>query len=258
MTDVRLAGFVGRDARPREYAKLAVRRMLYKRRLDLVSDPLPVRVTTMLRHFGLDTVLDVGANIGQYASALRASGFSGRIVSCEPLSDAFDHLQRRSAGDASWTALRTAVGTEPGTLSINVSANSFSSSLLPMTSAHSDAAPGSEFVRTEAVPVTTVTDIVREQGVDPRRALLKIDTQGYEPQVLDGAGDLVGRFGAIALELSFVPLYAGQQLFGDLVSRMRDAGYSLYGVEGGFSDPRSGRMLQCDGLFVSGELAGNR
>jgi FkbM family methyltransferase len=210
----------------------------------------------MLEHLGLDTVLDVGANIGQYASALRASGYRGKIVSCEPLSDAFEHLERRSAGDADWTAFRTAVGAEPGTLEINVSANSYSSSLLPMTNAHCDAAPGSEFVRSEHVPVTTVADLVRERGIDPSRTLLKVDTQGYEPQVLDGAGDLVGRFAAIALELSFVPLYEGQQLFDELVDRVRGAGYSLHGLEAGFSDPRTGQMLQCDGLFVRPQLDG--
>src|SRR3954452_3850083 len=252
-----VVGLLGKDARPREYAKLALRRMLYRRRLDLVSDPQPARVAAMLDHFGLDTVLDVGANIGQYASALRASGYRRRIVSCEPLSDAYEHLQRRSAGDAGWTPLRTAVGAEPGTLTINVSANSYSSSLLPMTRAHSDAAPGSEFVRTESVPVTTVAELIGERDIDPARTLLKVDTQGYEPQVLDGAGELLNQFAAVALELSFVPLYEGQQLFDELVERMRGAGYVLYGLEAGFSDPRTGRMLQCDGLFVRPQLDAN-
>src|SRR5436190_1656211 len=137
-----VVGLLGKDARPREYAKLALRRMLYRRRLDLVSDPLPARVAAMLDHFGLDTVLDVGANIGQYATALRASGYRGRIVSCEPLSDAFAHLQRRAARDPAWAVRQTAVGSEVGTAQINISANSFSSSLLEMTDAHTNAAPG--------------------------------------------------------------------------------------------------------------------
>jgi FkbM family methyltransferase len=236
--------------RLREYAKLALRSALHKRNLDLVRDPYPRRVATALGWLGIDTVLDIGANIGQYGSALRAGGFTGRIISCEPLPDAFAHLARRSGSDERWTALNTAAGDAPGTLEINVSANSYSSSLLPMTNAHTDAAPGSEFVRTETVPVTTVADIVREQAIDPARTLLKIDTQGYEAPVLDGAGPLVGRLAAISLELSFVPLYAGQQLFDDLVDRLRAADYVLYAIEGGFGDRRTGRMLQCDGLFV--------
>jgi FkbM family methyltransferase len=244
------------DARreQREYAKLALRSALYRRRVDLVSDPYPVRVTTVMRSLGLDTVLDVGANIGQFGSALRASGFRGTILSCEPLTRAFAQLARRTARDPAWTALHTAVGAEPGQLKIHVAGNSFSSSVLPMTSAHAEAAPGSEFVGAEMVDVTTVSALVSERRIDPARALLKIDTQGYEGPVLDGAGSLAGSFAAIALELSFVPLYAGQQLFDDLVERLRAAGYVLYGLDAGFADPRTGRMLQCDGLFVRGAL----
>lgn len=244
--------------RAREYVKLGVRSVLYRRGLDLVKDPFPKRVATTLNWLPAQDVLDIGANIGQYGSALRASGYRGRIVSCEPLSDAYAHISRRSERDASWTVVRTAVGDAPGQTTINVSANSYSSSLLPMTAAHRDAAPGSEFVRSETVPVTTVRDLVADHGVDPARALLKIDTQGYESAVLDGAGDLVGRFAAIALELSFVPLYEGQALYDDLVARLTAAGYSLYGLEPGFGDPDTGRMLQCDGLFVRGELLPTR
>jgi FkbM family methyltransferase len=244
--------------RPREYAKLALRGLLYRRHLDLVSDPYPARVAATLRHLDARTVLDVGANIGQYASALRASGYRGCIVSCEPLSDAFGHLERRAAHDERWEVVRTAVGAEPGTAQINVSANSYSSSLLTMTEAHTSAAPGSQTVATETVPVTTVAELVAGRELDPARTLLKIDTQGYEAPVLDGAGPLLGKLAAVSLELSFVPLYEGQQLFDDLVMRLRGAGYVLYALEGGFGDRRTGRMLQCDGLFVRGDLAQRR
>jgi FkbM family methyltransferase len=240
--------------RPREYAKLAVRRVLYRRRLDLVSDPFPARIVAMLDHLDATTVLDVGANIGQFATALRASGYRGTIVSCEPLSDAFAHLRRRAAHDPGWDVRQTAVGSEVGTAEINISANSFSSSLLEMTDAHTSAAPGSETVAAETVPLTTVDELARELDLDADRTMLKIDTQGYEPQVLDGAGALVGKFAAISLELSFVPLYAGQQLFDELLARLRGAGYVLYAIEGGFGDRQTGRMLQCDGLFVRSDL----
>lgn len=236
--------------RSREYAKLALRGVLYRRRLGLVADPYPVRIAATLAYLGADAVLDVGANIGQYASALRASGYRATIVSCEPLSDAFEHLRRRAARDPRWAVVRTAVGAAPGEAEIKVSANSFSSSLLTMTQAHLEAAPGSEQIGTETVPVTTVADLVAARDLDPDRTLLKIDTQGYEAQVLDGAGPLVGRLAAISLELSFVALYDGQLLFDDLVSRLRGAGYVLYAVDAGFGDRHTGRMLQCDGLFV--------
>jgi FkbM family methyltransferase len=250
-----LPGALGRVAeRPREYAKLALRSLLHRRGLDLVNDPYPVRVATTLAWLKATTVLDVGANIGQYATALRSSGYDGDIVSCEPLSDAFEHLEQRSARDPRWETIRTAVGDSVGSIEINVSANSYSSSLLPMTSAHTDAAPGSEFVAAETVPLTTVAELVSTRSIDPARTLLKIDTQGYEAPVLDGAGGLLNRFAAISLELSFVPLYEGQQLYDQLTERLRNAGFTLYCLDAGFGDPRTGRMLQCDGLFVRSEL----
>ena len=244
----------GRSRRLAEHAKVAFRSALHKRNLDLVRNPFPVQVATALRSLDLGTALDIGANIGQYGAALRASGFRGRIISCEPLSDAYPHLQKRASSDQSWTTLNTAVGTEPGELEINVSANSYSSSILPMTDAHSLAAPGSAYVRAEKVPVTTVADIVTEHRVDPRKTLLKVDTQGYEAQVLDGAGAMLGEFAAVQLELSMVPLYDGQQLFEDLLPRMEKAGFGIFALDGGFSDPRTGRMLQCDGFFVRDDL----
>jgi FkbM family methyltransferase len=243
-----------RSLRLAEHAKVALRSALHKRNLDLVRNPFPVQVATALKALDLGTALDVGANIGQYGQALRSSGFGGRIVSCEPLSDAFPHLQRRAQGDSAWTVLNTAVGAEPGELEINVSANSYSSSILPMTDAHSLAAPGSAYVRVEKVAVTTVADILTSQKVDPRKTLLKVDTQGYEGQVLDGAGDALGEFAAVQLELSMVPLYDGQQLFTDLLPRMEQAGFGIFALDGGFSDPRTGRMLQCDGFFVRADL----
>jgi FkbM family methyltransferase len=242
-----------RDAR--EQVKVAVRNVLHKRNLDLVRNPFPVRVATTLRHLGIDTVLDVGANVGQYGAGLRASGYRGRIVSFEPLSDAYGRLARRCAPDPGWTATRAAIGAEQGELEINVSANSYSSSLLPMTNAHTGAAPGSEYVGVERVPVTTLAGVLSAHDIDPARSWLKIDTQGYEAQVLDGAGPRLAEFAAVQLELSFVPLYAGQALFDELVDRLTRAGFALFGLEAGFSDPRTGRTLQCDGVFVRAESA---
>ena len=235
--------------RMREHAKLVVRGALMRADLEVSRGPYPSRVARTLDAHGIDTVLDVGANVGQFGSLMRRAGFAGRILSCEPLSGAFGELSKRAARDPLWTPVRTAVGREPGETTINVSANSFSSSVLGMTDAHRSSAPGSGYVAQETVPLTTVAKLVADQGVDPGRTLLKIDTQGYEEEVLAGAGDLVGGFAAIQLELSFVELYDGQQLFDDLYARMRDLGYALHILEPGFSDA-SGRLMQCDGLFV--------
>lgn len=235
--------------RARESAKLALRRTLQRADLEIGRGSYATRLVNTLRSRDVDTVLDIGANVGQYATLTRSAGFAGHIISCEPLSGAFAELSGRAKRNAAWTPLNVAVGAEPGSTEIHVSANSFSSSIRDMTSSHLDAAPGSEYVAVETVPVTTVEQIVLDPGVDPTRTLLKIDTQGFEHEVLRGAGDLVGQFAAIQLELSFVELYTGQRLYGDLVADMEQAGYRVQQIDPGFSDP-TGRLLQVDGLFV--------
>ncbi len=235
----------------REAAKMVVRAALQKHDLDLVSNPYSSRLVAALSWFGLDTVLDIGANVGQYGSSLRSSGFRGQIISCEPLTDAYNRLAHRAAEDPSWMGVNSAVGAATGTLDINVSANSYSSSIMSMTEAHRRAAPDSEYIGSLRVPVTTVRDLVAEHALDPRRALLKIDTQGYETAVLDGTGGLLGEFAAVQLELSLVPLYDGQELFPELTGRMAASGYTIYALDCGFGDRQTGRMLQCDALFVA-------
>ncbi|MDP9092616.1 MAG: FkbM family methyltransferase [Actinomycetota bacterium] len=236
--------------RLRESAKLGIRSVLYRHNLDLGLNPFPRRVATCLEWLLADTVLDVGANIGQYASSLRNCGFQGRVISCEPLSGAFADLARRSARDQRWEAVHTAVGAESGVTTIHVSANSYSSSLLPMTQRHLSADPKSRTTSAEQVPVTTVAALTDDYLVQAERCLLKIDTQGFESHVLDGAGDALSYFAAIQLELSFAALYEGQTLYPDLVERLEGTGYVLFGFEPGIGDPKTGQLLQCDGLFV--------
>lgn len=235
--------------RAREAGKLWLRRGLQRADIEIGRGSYATRLVHSLRSRGIETVLDIGANVGQYGSLTRSAGFDGTIISCEPLSGAFAQLERRARRDPAWTTLNVAVGSAPGTATINVSENSFSSSIRDMTSAHLDTAPASRFIATEEVQVTTVADLVQDHALDPSRTLLKIDTQGFEDQVLRGAGDLIGRVAAIQLELSFVELYEGQSLFDDLVAAMAADGYRIHQLDPGISD-RDGRLLQVDGLFV--------
>jgi FkbM family methyltransferase len=233
-----------------ELAKTELRNALHRRNLDLVRDPASSVLIRALRWLDIDTVIDVGANVGQYGSGIRASGYTGRIISCEPLPDAFAQLERRAASDARWTPVHTAVGSEIGSVRINVSANSYSSSILPVTDAHLSAAPASRVTSTVVAPSTRVADLVRRHSIDPSRTLLKVDTQGYEGPVLEGAGGLLPDFAMVQLELSMLALYDGQLLFQQVVDRLRELGFTLFSLDPGFADPVSGRMLQCDGLFV--------
>lgn len=208
------------------------------------------RLASMLSGHAVDLVFDVGANTGQFAHSLRQSGYLGRMVSFEPLSTAHARLLQASRGDARWDiAPRAAIGDREGEIDIHVSDNSVSSSVLGMLDSHASAAPGSAYVKSERVRLSRLDTMARAYLVDDTVSFLKIDTQGYEDRVLDGAACLLGQVSGLQLELSFVPLYEDQKLFDALLERLRALGFSIWAVWPGFHDPRSGRMLQVDAVF---------
>lgn len=196
----------------------------------------------------IDCVLDVGANAGQYGQFLRHIGYGGEIRSFEPLASAFESLRASAASDPRWLAFRAAVGDVAGRLTINVSANTECSSMLPMLDTHLAVYPSAAYVAREEVEVRTVDDIVAEI---PQEAsiFLKVDTQGFEQKVLEGSTRALPRIRGIQLELSLVPLYEGETLMPEMVNWLKARGFVLMGVEPGASDEKSGQLLQMDGLF---------
>ena len=203
----------------------------------------------LLREQQINLVLDVGANTGQFVEELLSAGYTGRIVSFEPLKPAHEKLCAKSRSYANWTiADRTAVGAVSGSVDINISGNGVSSSILGMLPTHAQAAPESAYIGIETVPIRRLDDLYSLSPTD--RALLKIDVQGYEKQVLDGAASLVKGLRAVMTEMSFVPLYEGQMLALDLWNLLAAQEFEPWSFEPGFRDPVTGRTLQVDGLFV--------
>jgi FkbM family methyltransferase len=212
-----------------------------------------VRLNRTLLAVGVETVLDVGANQGQYAALLRSAGFRGTIHSFEPLDDAYSLLAKRAKNDSAWFTHHFALGDRPSHANIHVSANSYSSSILPMTAAHLDAAPDSIVEREQAICIEPLASIADRLELQPERTLLKVDTQGFEAKVLAGAGQLLDEIAAVQLELSMVTLYEGQLLFDDLLDMMRQRRFELVSLEPGIANTW-GRMLQCDGVFLRRSL----
>jgi FkbM family methyltransferase len=221
--------------------------------IDIVASPFRYRVVHAMRQRGVVDVLDIGANVGQFGEALRRAGVRGRIVSVEPLNEAFEQLSARAGRDPNWTVERAAVSASAGTVTINVSDNSVSSSVLPMLEEHVRAAPSSRYVRAEEVAATTVDELVQRHGLTPTSTLLKIDVQGHELSVLEGAAKTLSQFGAVKTELSLVPLYEGQALLPEIIALLDGHGLDLWVIESGLTDPRTRRQLQVDGTFFRRE-----
>ncbi|HEY2165752.1 MAG TPA: FkbM family methyltransferase [Jatrophihabitantaceae bacterium] len=230
-------------------AAVQLRAGLNRAGLDVSRDHFRSRFVAFLHDRGIDTVLDVGANTGQFGQALRRAKFRGQILSVEPLSAAYAQLVERASEDADWDTERAAISDRPGMITMNVSGNSVSSSVLPMLDRHADAAPASRYVSTEQVPATTVDELMRRHQLRAETTLLKIDVQGYEKAVLDGAGATLPRIAGVKTELSLVPLYDGQALLTDMIDYLARSGLELWMIEPGFADPKTHRLLQLDGLF---------
>jgi FkbM family methyltransferase len=226
-----------------------------RKRGFVVAPPLATELSPGARRarlfaaYGIEHVFDVGANAGQYARELRALGYAGHVRSFEPLSAAYAQLAAAAATDPLWEVVQVALGERDGQAELHVAGNSFSSSLREMLPLHREHAPESAYVGSEVVPVRRLDALVAEHGWPTARAVLKVDVQGYERQVLEGAGALLERIETVQLELSLVPLYSGEPLFAEMLAWMAAKGFALVALEPGFSEPRSGRLLQVDGIF---------
>jgi len=234
--------------------KHELRKLLWSFGLDLQRfdrETHPVaRRRHLMQRYGIQVVLDVGANIGQYGQNLRDEMlYTGRLCSFEPMSKAFAALQARAAGDAQWQVFNFALGDADGRQTINIAGNSYSSSMLDMLPAHEQAAPESKFVGKEEIVIRTLDGVFPEVCKPGERIYLKVDTQGFEGRVLKGGERALGHIDTVQMEMSLTPLYAGEASFNDLCQTMQDKGYTLVALEPGFTDPRTGHLLQMDGIF---------
>jgi FkbM family methyltransferase len=196
----------------------------------------------------VDAVVDVGANAGQYGELLRAGGYRGRLVSLEPVSEAYEELRRRAAADGAWEAVRVAVSDSDGELTLNVTDDSRSSSALPRNERFADK-PGWAPRESRTVPARRLDGLVDELLRPGERAFLKVDVQGYERQVLDGAGAALGRFDGIELELSVTALYEGQPSLAEMLPLLAERGFRPVSLDPILLDD-DGLLMELDGLFA--------
>lgn len=215
------------------------------------SNSAAAQLAKALEVAGINVVFDIGANEGQFAREIREYGYTGKIVSLEPLSSARKKLLTFASADPNWDVHeQSAIGDQDGEIEIHVAGNSVSSSVLPMLESHSSASVGSAYIDSECVPIARLDSVVDRYVTSKSRLFVKIDTQGFEWQVLDGARETLQQTCGLLCELSLVPLYHGQRLWRDIIDRLDAEGFMLWALQKGFTDPRTGQSLQTDGIFL--------
>jgi FkbM family methyltransferase len=202
----------------------------------------------LLKSLNCNTVIDIGANRGQFALVSRRCFPQARIISFEPLAAPAARFRAVFGGDSRVDLRPVAIGPESRDAEIHVAAEDDSSSLLPMTDLQRSLFAGTAEVRTERIRVEPLaTQITREDLARP--ALLKIDVQGYELLTLRGCESLLESIDYVYVECSFVELYAGQALAHEVIAYLYEQSLQLDGVYNIHYDS-NGRAVQADMLFT--------
>lgn len=235
----------------KNFIKSAARKFgLDLRTVKVSTDPI-YQLLALIELVKINTVLDVGANTGQFARSLRQAGYKEKIISFEPLSTEHEILKKVSQKDNNWIIHdRTAIGAEDGFIQINRSENSVSSSILEISQQHIDAQQNSKYVSFENTPIARLDTIMPQYQAQISSCLLKMDVQGYEWYALKGASRLLSRVKVVVCELSLVPLYKGQKLWNDVFELMNSFDLDLWAIQPGLNDPKTGRTLQFDAVFL--------
>lgn len=211
-----------------------------------------MQLFTLLNYLNVDTLFDIGSNEGQFVKSLRHAGYDNKVVSFEPLSAAYKKLVANSIADDQWYVHpRCAIGCHKANVEINISSNSVSSSILELCEVHKDNAPNSTFIGKESTNVVCLDSVASEYLKPNSRAFIKIDTQGYELDVLKGCKKTLDDTVGLTCELSLTELYKGQALWTEIVKFLESNDFYIWALQRGFSNAQTGQWFQMDGIFVN-------
>ncbi|MFD6415287.1 FkbM family methyltransferase [Streptomyces sp. NPDC060194] len=215
-----------------------------------------VHVAAMLRYYDVNCVFDVGANVGQYAKALRRQGYKGRIASFEPVTATFERLSAAAESDPQWHVFNFALGEEESVQSISVDWKSMNSLLPPSEYGQSRYLRFAES-RTEEIQVRRLDGVMDKvlDGIDDPRPYLKMDTQGFDLHVFRGAGDRVPEFVGLQSEVAPLRLYEGSPAMRDSLALFEDAGFGVTGMYPVTREPATGRVVEFDCVMMRATAA---
>jgi FkbM family methyltransferase len=228
-----------------------VREWLRARGYDVVRyPPFGGDLISLVSQRKIDCVLDVGAFQGTTGRLLRDLGYRGRIVSFEPAQANFDHLVRESRDDSEWEVHRVGLGSESGTRELRLLSSSGSNSFLQPNELALEQLPDQFAERgSEVTEVTTLDDVFAAATASCENVFLKIDTQGWDVEVVRGARKSLSRVALLQIELAFQQTYHGQPHYIEVLAELASLGfqpayiYPTYRV-------RSGLIAEADCILL--------
>ncbi len=200
---------------------------------------------------GIRTVIDIGANIGQFALRIHNILPEAAIYSFEPLRDCYLKLVSNLEGVPRAKAFNYALGDIDGSIDMHRSRSSTSSSLLSMMDLHKQAFPHTKDETIEKVDVRCLDGIAADLHIEDN-ILVKIDVQGYENKVIAGGTQIISRAKVVVVETGVEELYEGQGFFHEIFSVMTEMGFAFKGFWDQLKSPIDGSVLSADAIFMRG------
>lgn len=184
---------------------------------------------TAIDRYKIDLIIDVGANRGQFAEKMLAMGFKGQILSFEPTRATFDLLASRAKAHKHWTCLHLALGDARGELTINCHRDDSLNSFLKSNTLAKTRYEGMDNA-TETVAVHRLDTVMGEmvaKGLlsSDFRAFLKLDTQGFDLKVIDGARGILSNVHILQTEASVNPIYEGMPDYRETIQAAHEHGF---------------------------------
>jgi FkbM family methyltransferase len=209
----------------------------------------------LLDRLGVSLVLDVGANLGQYAAVhlRRYSHYAGRVVSFEPVAESYAQCARAALSDPNWDVLHYGLSNARAVLPIRVPLEQTDMSSLQRATVEGSRMMAGRRIELEDVELERLDDVIDEVAGPADVLGLKLDVQGHEASVLEGAERSLERVALLECELPLVRLYEGQETFRDLLSRIQAKGFVPVGIKSNYLDRTSGFVMDADVLFVQGD-----
>lgn len=201
----------------------------------------------ILRNLDCRSVIDIGANRGQFALVARHNFPKAKIISFEPLPQPAALFRRVFAADDETVLHVAAVGPKSEQCSMHVSGRDDSSSLLPISSLQEEIFPGTSEVGKIDVLVAPLDTFIDEYDIITP-AMLKLDVQGFELDALRGCESLLSKFEWVYCECSFVELYSGQKLAADVIDWLSNKGFQIKGIYNSTYN-NNGQIVQADFIF---------
>lgn len=229
--------------------KKIIKNILNSIGIDIKLYRKAIRPLDFLKSYNINTVFDVGANVGQFAEEIREYLPNAKIYSFEPVKSVYEKLLDNRKSDNLWEGFNSALGETKGSAEINVSPYSPSSSLLPKTELLNEAFPHTKGTTKELTQVYTIDSIANTINCSSE-ILIKLDVQGFEDKVIKGGHNIFSKAKIVLIETSFFQIYEGQPLFDDIYKLLTNLGFKYHGSFNIKRHPHTYEILFEDSIFI--------